>query len=151
MNCGLRTTYIKQLYKGKTERNGKRTSKNSSPSFNIPLAVYVVYSSNGDGRLCRYSGKLKLNSEFYKKKELEEISICSFKPKRSTEWKKIVFVLVRSVKFLSDATIPFQIKPWKYVTLFGKTRLNENSVEPFFHFNAFWKRSNALQIIFNAF
>ena len=37
------------------------------------------------------------------------------------------------------------------VTLFGKTRLNENSVEPFFHFNAFWKRSNALQIIFNAF
>ena len=38
-----------------------------------------------------------------------------------------------------------------YVTLFGKTRLNENSVEPFFHFNAFWKRSNALQIIFNAF
>ena len=38
-----------------------------------------------------------------------------------------------------------------YVTLFGKTRLNENSIEPFFHFNAFWKRSNALQIIFNAF
>ena len=35
--------------------------------------------------------------------------------------------------------------------IFGKTRLNENSVEPFFHFNAFWKRSNALQIIFNAF
>ena len=28
--------------------------------------------------------------------------------------KKIVLVLVRSVKFLSDATIPFQIKPWEY-------------------------------------
>ena len=33
------------------------------------------------------------------------------------------------------------------MTLSGKTRLNENSVEPFFHFNAFWKRSNALQIM----
>ena len=43
------------------------------------------------------------------------------------------------------------IKKLLNVTLFGKTRLNENSVEPFFHFNAFWKRSNALQIIFNAF
>ena len=106
--------YIKTALEGKTERNRKRTSKNSSPSFNIPLAVHVVYSSHGEGRLCRYSRQLKLNSEFYKKKELEEISICSFKPKRSTEWKKIVFVLVRSVKFLSDATIPFQIKPWEY-------------------------------------
>ena len=39
------------------------------------------------------------------------------------------------------------IKKSLNVTLFGKTRLNENSVEPFFHFNAFWKRSNALQIM----
>ena len=111
---GLRTMYIKTALEGKTERNGKRTSKNSSPSFNIPLAVHVVYSSHGEGRLCRYSRQLKFNSEFYKKKELEEISICSFKPIRSTELKKIVLVLVRSVKFLSDATIPFQIKPWEY-------------------------------------
>ena len=103
--------YIKTALEGKTERNRKRTSKNSSPSFN---AVHVVYSSHGEGRLCRYSRQLKLNSEFYKKKELEEISICSFKPIRSTELKKIVLVLVRSVKFLSDATIPFQIKPWEY-------------------------------------
>ena len=44
-----------------------------SPSFNIPLAVHVVYSSLGEGRLCRYSRQLKFNSEFYKKKELEEI------------------------------------------------------------------------------
>ena len=80
--------YIKTALEGKTERNGKRTSKNSSPSFNIPLAVHVVYSSHGEGRLCRYSRQLKLNSEFYKKKELEEISICSFKPIRSTELKK---------------------------------------------------------------
>ena len=80
--------YIKTALEGKTERNGKRTSKNSSPSFNIPLAVHVVYSSHGEGRLCRYSRQLKLNSEFYKKKEFEEISICSFKPIRSTELKK---------------------------------------------------------------
>ena len=33
-------------------------------------------------------GNLKFNSEFYKKKELEEISICSFKPIRSTELKE---------------------------------------------------------------
>ena len=104
--------YIKTALEGKTERNGKRTCKNSTPSFNIPLAV--VYSSHGEGRLCRYSRQLKLNSEFYKKKEFEGISICSFKPIRSTELKKIVLVLVRSVKFLSDATIPFQIKPWEY-------------------------------------
>ena len=58
--------------------------------------------------------QLKLNSEFYKKRELEEISICSFKPIRSTELKKVVLVLVRSVNFLSDVTIPFRIKPWEY-------------------------------------
>ena len=57
--------YIKTVLEGKTERNGKRTSKNSIPSFNIPLAVHVVYSSHGEGRLCRYSRQLKLNSEFY--------------------------------------------------------------------------------------
>ena len=120
--------YIKTTLEGKTERNGKRTSKNSTPSFNIPLAVHVVYSlacvagvwkgrerekretqtpatqaiysSHVEGSLCRYSRQLKLNSEFYKKKELEEISIYSFKPIRSTESKKMVLVLVRSVKFL---------------------------------------------------
>ena len=58
------------------------------------------------------------------------------------------------------------------VTLFGKTRLNENCVEPFFHFNAFWiirmhyrsfimhfktltkflnENENALKIILNSF
>ena len=58
--------------------------------------------------------QLKLNSEFYKKRQLEEISICSFKPIRSTELKKVVLVLVRSVNSLSDATILFQIKPWEY-------------------------------------
>ena len=68
--------YIKTALEGKTERNRKRTSKNSSPSFN---AVHVVYSSHGEGR------RLKLNSEFYKKKEFEEISFCSFTPIRSTD------------------------------------------------------------------
>ena len=112
---GLRIMYIKTTLEGKTERNGKRTSKNSTPSFNIPLAVHVVYSSHGEGRSCRYSRQLKLNSEFYKKRELEEISICSFKPIRSTKFKKIVLVLVRAVNFLSsDATIPFRVKPWEY-------------------------------------
>ena len=77
--------YTKTALEGKTERNTKRTSKNSSPSFN---AVHVVYSSYGEGRICRYSRQLKLNSEFYKKKEFEEISICSFTPIRSTELKK---------------------------------------------------------------
>ena len=105
MKCGLRTTYIKTALESKTEKSGKRTSKNSSPSFNILLAVHVVYSSQGE---------VKLYSEFNKKKELEEISICSFKPIRSTELKKILLVFVRSVKFLSDATIPFQIRPWEY-------------------------------------
>ena len=98
--------YIKTALEGKTERNRKRTSKNSSPSFN---AVHVVYFSHGEGRLCRYSRQLKSNSEFYKKKEFEEISICSFTPISS-----IVLVLVRPVKFLSYATIPFQIKLWEY-------------------------------------
>ena len=77
--------YIKTALKGKTERNRKRTSKNSSPSFN---AVHVVYSSHREGRLYRYSRQLKLNSEFYEKKEFEEISICSFTPIRRTELKK---------------------------------------------------------------
>ena len=62
--------YIKTALEGKTERNGKRTSKTSSPSLNIPLAIHVVYSSHGEGRLCQYSRQLKLNSEFYKKKEV---------------------------------------------------------------------------------
>ena len=41
MKRGLRTMYIKTALEGKTERNRKRTSKNSSHSFN---AVHVVYS-----------------------------------------------------------------------------------------------------------
>ena len=63
------------------------------------------------GRLCRYSTQLKLNSEFYKKKEVKENPINSFKPIRSTELKK---VLVLVSKILMDATIPFQSKPWEY-------------------------------------
>ena len=67
---------------------------------------------HGQGRLCRYSTQLKLNSEVYKKKELEENPINSFKPIRTTELKKKVLVLVS--KILMDATIPFQIEPWEY-------------------------------------
>ena len=67
---------------------------------------------HGEGRLCRYSRQLQLNSEFYKKKRLEENPVFSFKPIRSTESKKILLVLVS--KILMDATIPFQIKPWEY-------------------------------------
>ena len=82
----MRTTdyvYKNSFRKGKTERNGKLTSKNSSPCFNISLAVHVVYPHR-QGRLCQYSRQSKLNSEFYENKELEEISIYSFKPIRST-------------------------------------------------------------------
>ena len=104
IKCGLRTEYKTRTgYKTRTtdyvnknslrkvklrEMESRKTSKNSSPSFNIPLAVHVVYFFHGEGRLRRYSRQLKFNSEFYKKKELEEISICSFKPIRSTELKK---------------------------------------------------------------
>ena len=49
------------------------------------------------GRLCRYSRQLKLNSEFYKKKELEENPIYSFKAIRNTV-KKIVLLLVSANK-----------------------------------------------------
>ena len=89
-------------------------AKTVIPALTFPwLFTQSILPTEKEG----YAGtarQLKLNSEFYKKKELEEISICSFKPIRSTELKKIVLVLVRSVKFLSDATIPFQIKPWEY-------------------------------------
>ena len=37
------------LEKGRTERNGKRTSKNSGPSFNIPLLGTGHYLSPGGG------------------------------------------------------------------------------------------------------
>ena len=121
IKCGLRTEYKKRTTDYVNKNSFRKVKLREMESglaktvvFNIPLAVHVVYSSHGEGRLCRYSKQLKLNSEFYKKKEFEDISICSFKPIRSTELKKIVLVLVRSVKFLSDATIPFQIKPWEY-------------------------------------
>ena len=58
------------------------------------------------------ASQLKWNSEVYKKKELEENPINSFKAIRSTELKKKVLVLVS--KILRDATIPFQIEPWEY-------------------------------------
>ena len=47
--------------------------------------------------------------------------------------------------------LKFQSAISPYVTLFGKTRLNEISVEPFLHLNAFSNVENALEIIFNAF
>ena len=125
IKCGLRTEYkTRTRYKTRTtdyvyENSFRKVKLREMESglaktvvpacFNIPLAVLIVYSSYGEGRLCRYSRQLKLNAEFYKKKELEEISNCSFKPIRSTELKKIVLVFVRSVKFLSDATILFHV------------------------------------------
>ena len=75
--------YKNSFRKVKLRRNGKRSSKSRSPSFNISLAVHVVYP-HGQGRFCRYSRQLKLNSELCKK-ESEEISIYSFRPIRSTE------------------------------------------------------------------
>ena len=129
IKCGLRTEYKTRtryemrttdyVYKNsftevKLREMESGLAKTVIPALTFPwLFTQSILPTEKEG----YAGtarQLKLNSEFYKKKELEEISICSFKPKRSTELKKIVFVLVRSVKFLSDATIPFQIKPWEY-------------------------------------
>ena len=45
--------------------------------------------------------------------EVEEISIYSFKPIRSTEQKKYSIGVSQTSKILIDATIPFQIKPWE--------------------------------------
>ena len=65
----------------------KQYSQLLAPRINIPLAGHTVYSRqcqrhvgkksilHGKGRLFRYSREMKLNSEFYKKKELEENSI----------------------------------------------------------------------------
>ena len=52
---------------------------------------------------------MKLNSEFYKKKELEENSI--FNKKQRIKKNSIG---VGQSKILIDATILFQIKPWEY-------------------------------------
>ena len=94
IKCGLRTGFkTRTRYKTRTMdyiyKNSFRKvklremesglAKTVVPALTFPAAVHVVYSSHGEGRLCRYSRQLKLNSEFYKKKELEEISICSFK------------------------------------------------------------------------
>ena len=101
----------------------------------FPQSILPVDKESYNLLLCQYSRQLKLNSEFYKKKELEEISIYSFKPIRSTESSKSVhlpFILKITAsafqgeikkngigvsqisKILIDATIPFQIKPWEY-------------------------------------
>ena len=61
---------------------------------------------HGQGRLCRYSRQLKLNSEFYQKKELEE---------NQSEKHRIKGIVCPSQsKIPKDASIPFQIKPWEY-------------------------------------
>ena len=52
------------------------------------------------------------HSKFYKKEELEENSIYSFKLITSNEQKNSIGV--SESKFLKDETIPFQIKPWGY-------------------------------------
>ena len=59
-----------------------------------------------------YTGKEDFTATNYKKEEFEENSIYSFKKIRSTEYKNSIGV--SESKFLTDATIPFQIKPWGY-------------------------------------
>ena len=55
---------------------------------------------------------MKLNSEFYKKEELEENSIYSFKPIRSRDKKNSVGV--SQSKILIDATIPYgNMRKWR--------------------------------------
>ena len=114
----LRTTdyvYKKSFRKVKLRVMESRLAKTVVRALTFPwLFTQSILPTEKEGYARRYPRQPKLNSEFQKKKELEEISICSFKPIRSTELKKILLVFVRSVKFLSDATIPFQIKPWEY-------------------------------------
>ena len=57
-------------------------------------------------------------TEFYKKAELKENSIYSFKPIEDTEIETYQIKKnssgVSESKILIDATVPFQIKPWGY-------------------------------------
>ena len=67
----------------------KQQSQLLASHINIPLAGHTVYSRqcqrhvgkksilHGKGRLFRYSSEMQLNSEFYKKKDVEENSIFS--------------------------------------------------------------------------
>ena len=98
--------------------NGKRTSiKQSAPWLrHSPLANHVVYFPQ---RQCQvekesiyYAGKEDFTATNYKKEEFEENSVYSFKKIRNTEYKNSIGV--SESKFLTDATIPFQIKPWGY-------------------------------------
>ena len=79
------------------KENGLAWNSSQASCLRLLHAQTFLYKEK---RLCRYSMQLKLNSEFYitEKKELEENSIYSFKPIRSTENKNLVSVLVR-VKF----------------------------------------------------
>ena len=94
--------------------NGKRTSiKQSAPWLrHSPLANHVVYFPQ---RQCQvekesiyYAGKEDFTATNYKKEEFEENSVYSFKKIRNTEYKNSIGV--SESKFLTDATIPFQIK-----------------------------------------
>ena len=81
--------------------------------------------------LCRYSRQLKLNSEFYKKKKLEEISIYSIKPIRSTESKKIVLVLVEALPEGAPMSLVWILKRLVSVFINAARRcrkFNENSL-----------------------
>ena len=61
----------------------------------------------------------------------------SFKLRESDIWIKEKRRSVRTEKSSNKMVYVYCYKKSLNVTLFGKTRLNENSVEPFFHFNAF--------------
>ena len=99
--------------------NGKRTSiKQSAPWLrHSPLANHVVYFPQRQCQVEKESilhrqGRFYRYLTNYKKEEFEENSIYSFKKIRSTEYKNSIGV--SESKFLTDATIPFQIKPWGY-------------------------------------
>ena len=69
IKCRLRTEYkTRTRYKTWTTNY---VYKNRSHSLYSPH-VEKESKLHGHGRLCRYSRQLKLNSEFYQKKELEE-------------------------------------------------------------------------------
>ena len=55
---------------------------------------------------------MKLNSEFYKKKELKRIQFIVWNQWEGLNKKNSIGV--SQIKILVDATIPFQIKPWEW-------------------------------------
>ena len=100
IKCGLRTEYKTRtryktrttdyVYKNDFRKVKPREMESGLAKTVVPALTFLTKSilpTEKEGH-AHSSRQLKLNSEFYKRRELEEISICSFKPIRSIEFKK---------------------------------------------------------------